>query len=240
MKYGLLGDIHSNIFALEAVLGELKKEGVDGYYHVGDVVGYGAQPKECLAKLREIRCHVVCGNHDAAVVGTLDDAYFNPFAREAVLWTRSVLSEDEKRYLARLPMISFFPDFSLVHGTPYEPEMYHYLQSIPEAERSFEALDRPLAVVGHSHVPVAFFGGKTVSYSLDPVVPVDPKGRTLANIGSVGQPRDDDPRAAYAVYDTAKHVLTIKRVAYDVEAAAESILAAGLPEILGERLRWGR
>lgn len=247
MRYGLLGDIHANLFALDAVLEAMSREGIDRYVHVGDVVGYGAQPAECLARLREIGCDIVCGNHDCAVAGRLDAAYFNPFAREAVEWTRATLSAADIRFLTALPFVRRYDAFVLVHGTLHEPEMFHYLQSIPEAERSLAVLDRPACFVGHSHVPVAFFGGPPgsggrvpVSYSLDPLVPVDPAGRTIVNIGSVGQPRDDDPRAAYAVYDTDAREVTIKRVAYDVEGAVKSILAAGLPEILGERLRWGR
>lgn len=240
MRYGLLGDIHSNRFALETVLKELKREGVDAYVHVGDVVGYGAHPSECIRILKEIGCMVVCGNHDCAVVGTLDTDYFNPFAREAIEWTRAALSEEERRFLADLPMVRRNDDFLLVHGTPHTPEQFRYLQSIPEAERSFAVLDRPVAFVGHSHVPVAFFDGPTVSYSLESEIPVDRAGRTLVNIGSVGQPRDDNPDAAYAIYDTGKGAVSIRRVAYDVEAAVQSILDAGLPEILGERLRWGR
>lgn len=240
MRYGLLGDIHANAHALSQVLDQMRTEGIDAFYHVGDVVGYGAQPAECLGLLRDIDCQIVCGNHDAAVVGTLGLDYFNPFAKEAVLWTRSVLSEADLAFLAELPLIRKFDDFTLVHGTPYAPEMFHYLQSLPEAERSFQVLDRPVCFVGHSHVPVAFFGGRSISYSLESEIHVDPAGRTLVNIGSVGQPRDDDPRAAYAIYDTGKQKVWIRRVEYDVNGAAEKILAAGLPEILGERLRWGR
>ena len=240
MRYGLLVDIHANAVALEKVVAAIRAEGVDAFHHVGDVVGYGAQPAECLQILRDLSCEVVCGNHDAAVVGTLELDYFNPFAREAVLWTRATLSQEDRDWLAALPLIRKGADFTLVHGTPYAPEMFHYLQSIPEAERSFQALDRPVCFVGHSHVPVAFFGGRSISYSLDPEITVEPEGRTLVNIGSVGQPRDDDTRAAYAIYDTEKKKVWIRRVQYDVDAAAAKILAAGLPEILGERLRWGR
>jgi diadenosine tetraphosphatase ApaH/serine/threonine PP2A family protein phosphatase len=243
MKYGILGDIHSNLSALRAVLDAFQKENVDQVLSVGDVVGYGAAPRECIALLREIGALVVKGNHDAACVGEIDILYFNNYAREAVRWTQSVLSEADARWLAALPMILDLDACSVAHGTYEKPELFDYIQSTTDADPSLDAMKRPVCFVGHTHVPVTLLRLKDdplrTAYTVDTEIDLAEAAKALVNVGSVGQPRDEDPRAAYAIYDTELDRVWIKRVAYDIEREAVRIRGAGLSSVLADRLFLG-
>ena len=243
MKYGILGDIHANLSALRAVLDRFKTHKVDRILSVGDVVGYGAAPSECIAILRELGARVVKGNHDAACVNELDLAYFNAYARTAVAWTRTQLSRDECAWLARLPLTLDLEDCSVAHGTYHRPERFDYVQGESDAEASLDRLPTPVCFVGHSHVPIAL-----VRLEDDPLRTARAEGcdidlsevrRALINVGSVGQPRDDDPRAAYGIFDADEQRVVIERVRYDIEAEARRIRAAGLPPVLADRLYHG-
>jgi predicted phosphodiesterase len=240
VKIVILGDIHANYSALSAVLSRVDADKTDACYCVGDLVGYGAEPSRVIEEVRRRGIVTVAGNHDHAVVRRLDPEYFNPFARASVFWTRDRLSPDELDYLAGLPLQLHTEHFTLVHGSVHEPEGFHYIQTLQDAEASFDCMVRPLAFIGHSHVPVSFFDGDPVRFSVTPRTPTDPSGKTIVNVGAIGQPRDEDPRAAYAVYDTKQQEVLLKRVSYDIEDAVRKILDSGLPEILGERLRFGR
>jgi predicted phosphodiesterase len=240
MKYAILGDIHGNLEALHAVLEDAQSEGVDEYICLGDVVGYGADPSACLQKIREIAKFTVAGNHDFAAVGKLNIEFFNAFARESALWTRNQLSDEEKEWLSNLKLVEYLEDFTVVHATVHSPELFEYIQTSYDAHLSFEELTTPLAFVGHSHVPVTFVQKKSVSFTLDPEIKLDGDHKTIINVGSVGQPRDENPDAAYAIYDTGERLVRIKRIEYDIAGAAHKIIEAGLPEILAERLHYGR
>lgn len=241
MKIGLFGDIHANLEALETVLSEMEKEGVELHLCLGDIVGYGANPRECLKRSRDLALMTVAGNHDYAIAGKLNIDFFNAYAKEAVLWTRDQLSKEEIQYLRELDLVHKHEDvLTIVHGTLNFPEMFDYIQTSYDAHLSLELLETPVCFLGHSHVPVAFFQGPTVSFTMDYDIDIDPNGKTLVNIGSVGQPRDENPKAAFAIYDTDKQKVEIRRVDYDIEKAARKIVDAGLPEILGERLKYGR
>lgn len=243
MRYALFGDIHANLEALEVVMAEYEKEGVDKYICLGDIVGYGANPKECLDWVREV-CKdnlVVAGNHDHAICGKLNIDFFNSYARQAVLWTREQLAEDDIEYLRSLELVHKLDDvLTIVHGTLNFPEMFDYITTSYDAHLTLELLDTPVCFLGHSHVPVTFFQGPTVTFSMEPEVDIRPDRKTLVNIGSVGQPRDENPKAAYALYDTELQKVWVRRIDYDIEKAGKKIIAAGLPEILAERLRYGR
>lgn len=243
MKYGILGDIHANLSALQAVLGALEKEHVGRILSVGDVVGYGAAPRECIRLLRAHDAVVVKGNHDAACVGELDILYFNNYARSAVRWTQSVLSEDDCRWLASLPMIANLEHCSVAHGTFHKPELYDYVQSTTDADPSLDAMPLPVCFVGHTHYPVTLLRLRDdplrTAYTEDTEIDLSESHRALINVGSVGQPRDEDPRAAYAIYDSDRERVWIKRVAYDIELEAARIRAAGLPSALADRLFLG-
>ncbi len=241
MKYAVISDIHANLEALEAVLEDIKKEGAEKCVCVGDVVGYGADPHECIARVREICPVCVAGNHDFATIEKTNIEFFNAYARQATLWTRQSITEEDRKYLEALPLVADVDDlFTLVHGTLYAPALFDYIQTTFDAYLSLQVLEKPLCFVGHSHVPISFFLDDAVTYSTEPVIRLKEGVKAIVNIGSVGQPRDDDPRAAYAVYDSDKGLIVIKRIEYDIEKAIKKVKDAGLPEILGERLRYGR
>jgi len=243
LLYCIFGDIHGNLEALEAVLADAQEQHAEAYVCLGDIVGYGANPRECIARVREVTDKTVAGNHDWAAVGRMDIEYFNLFAREAVLWTQNHLDDEQKTYLSRLPLTIELDRFTVVHSTPHRPELFGYIENAMAARLSFQALTSPLAFVGHSHVPVTFFyedDGEEIWYTQETEIPLGDFSKTIVNVGSVGQPRDDNPKAAYALYDTERQLVTIRRVEYDVETAKQKILDAGLPEVLAARLLIGR
>jgi len=240
LRYGIIGDIHSNLEALETVLAALEREGLDQTICVGDIVGYAACPSECLARIRELDIPSVAGNHDYAAVDKTSIEYFNPDARNATLWTREQLSNEDKDFLAALPLTMDFDDFVISHGTLHSPELFDYIQTVYDAHLSFQILEKSICFLGHSHVPITFFDDDPISYFMEPEIPLSESEKLLVNVGSVGQPRDQDPRAAYAVYDTDEQIIWIKRLEYDVQSVAEQILQAGLPTMNAERLAHGR
>jgi len=241
VKYCILGDIHGNLEALETVIEHAEKNGAERYVSVGDVVGYGANPKECVEKLRELECPTVAGNHDYAVTGKLDVEFFNSYAKSAVLWTRAQLNDGEMNWLKALRLVQVVNDnITLVHGSLNFPDMFDYIQTSYDAYLSLEALKTRLCFLGHSHVPVSFFSGPAVSYSLSQEIDLTGFEKALVNVGSVGQPRDENPKACCALYDEEEQLVTLTRLDYDIEKAASKIVAAGLPEILAERLHHGR
>lgn len=243
MRYGILGDIHANLSALETVLEAFDRESIDHVISVGDVVGYGAAPQKCIELVRSIGATVVKGNHDAACVDEIDVVYFNNYAREAVAWTQTILTRQEARWLAELPMTADLPHCSVSHGTLHQPELFDYIQSTTDADPSLDIMELPVCFVGHTHVPVALLrlhdDPLRTAYTVDRDVDLSEAYRALINVGSVGQPRDEDPRAAYAVFDTIEATVEIKRVDYDIEREAARIRAAGLPSVLADRLFLG-
>jgi len=243
MKYGILGDIHSNLSALDAVLARFRAEGVESILSVGDIVGYGAAPRECIARVRQIGAHVVKGNHDAACVGELDLRYFNNYAREAMRWTQGVVDEEQCEWLAGLEYTLDFEHCCLGHGTYHKPELYDYIQSTTDADPSLDVMPRSVCFVGHTHVPVTLMRLRDdplrTAYTTDVEIDLSEAEKALVNVGSVGQPRDEDPRAAYALFDSERQRVWIKRVEYDIELEARRIRAAGLPAVLADRLFLG-
>jgi predicted phosphodiesterase len=240
VRFAVIGDIHGNLEALEAVLSECESRDVDQFFCLGDIVGYGANPNECLKLIREIGALCVCGNHDHAVIGAQNLNYFNSHAREAVIWTARQLTDESKRWLKSLSLVQHLPDFSLVHGSLQSPELFNYVQTIKDAEYNFRQMDRPLLFLGHSHYPLACFDTSPMTYTLDPIIPLDLSVKTVINIGSVGQPRDENPCSCFAVYEVEECKVELVRVKYDVEKAAGKILAAGLPQTLAMRLPLGK
>lgn len=243
MKYGVLGDIHSNLSALESVLAALDREGVDLTLSVGDIVGYGAAPSECVSLLRERNVRAVMGNHDAACLQLLDTRYFNNYARAAVEWTRARLRDEDRQWLLSAPLVTHFEHCSLAHGTLFRPELFDYIQNPTDADPSLDVMPLPVCFVGHTHVPVTLLrlhdDPTRTAYTIESEVDVDEAARALVNVGSVGQPRDEDPRAAYAIFDSERGRVWIKRVEYDIHAEAQRIHAAGLPGMLADRLFLG-
>lgn len=239
MRYGVFGDIHSNLAAYRAVLDALEEEGVDGYLCLGDIVGYGADAAECVAITRDLKPLLVAGNHDYAVAGKLGLEYFNTQAQAAIVWTRRALSDQDIEWLGSLELLQVRDDITLAHGTVHDPAAFEYMQTPYDANLSFREMSTRTAFVGHSHIPVSFFDGMPITYSVRKRIDFGDR-ICIANPGSVGQPRDQDPRASYAVYDSDARILEIRRVEYDIGQTIGRILRAGLPVLLGERLRVGR
>ncbi|MDO5312042.1 MAG: metallophosphoesterase family protein [bacterium] len=241
--YAVLGDIHANIDALNAVLDDARAQGVTHFVCVGDVVGYNAAPAACIRAVRdELGCPCVRGNHDHYVSdpGT-NLADFHPSAAQVVEWTRSQLAADDVQWLHDLPLQKPVMGFMLVHATLDKPDHWGYVFENQQAEANFSYQYTPLCFHGHTHVPII--------YSNEPggVVHYQPRDFTLElgqrlfiNVGSVGQPRDGDPRASYVVYDMAARQVRFRRVAYDVQAAMARNRLAGLPEKCASRLEIGR
>lgn len=240
MKTAIISDIHGNFDALQAVLADLESEGAERLVCLGDVVGYGAEPRECVQTLIERDVLTVAGNHDYAAIGKTNINYFNAYAKEATLWTRKVCTDAEKDWLRGLPLVEHLDEFTMVHGTLYAPELFDYILTTYDAYLSLQLLEKPICFLGHSHVPINFVWDDVISFNYDRELELAPNTKMLVNVGSVGQPRDDNPDASYALYDGDAKKVLIRRVAYDVEAAAEKIRKAGLPGALGERLMVGR
>ena len=239
MRYAIISDIHANFDAFETVLKDIDSSQIDRTVCLGDVVGYGAQPRECIAALREREILTIAGNHDYAAIGKTNINYFNAYAKEATLWTRKVCSEEDKGWLKGLSLVEYLEDFTMVHGTLYAPELFDYILTTYDAYLSLQLLESSVCFLGHSHVPINFVWEEMISFNYDRDIALKPNVKMLVNVGSVGQPRDGDPRAAYAVYDTESGLLRHVRVTYDVEAAQSKILAAGLPPFLASRLAAG-
>ncbi len=226
MRYAVLSDIHGNLEALEAVLRRLESEGIESYISLGDIVGYGADPSECIRLVRSLNpLFSIAGNHDWGVAGTFDLGGLSADARTAALWTREKLERPEMEYLKSLPVTYGDKNFTLVHGSLVKPEEFDYILTKSDAIASMRLMTGPLLFVGHSHAPAV--------YSLEG------GSKRIVNTGSVGQPRDRDPRASFVIYDDDTADIRTIRVDYDIEKARKKIIDAGLPAFLGNRLREG-
>jgi len=240
LRYGVFADVHSNLEAWDVVARALSEEKIDKYVCVGDIVGYGADPGECIDRVRSLDPIVVGGNHDWAAVGKTDTSYFNPYAREAVLWTQEKLEQEKKDYLSSLELLKEIEDFTVVHGTLDEPQEFKYIQDLYSARSSFELLEKSILFVGHSHVPFILAKDEEIEYISSREAKLSSGKKYLVNVGSVGQPRDGNPRACYVIYDTEARMIEIKRLEYDIKGAQAKITEAGLPRRLAERLAFGR
>lgn len=242
MKTGILSDIHGNLAALEAVLALMKDRGVTRFVCCGDVVGYGPDPNRCIEAIRSLHAVCVAGNHDYGAVGKTSIRAFNDSAATAVLWTRSKLSVVNRVYLENLPLTERLDPLLIVHASPSEPEEWVYLASLAEAEEEMEFYPDRVCLVGHSHLPfvVERLPGRRAQLVTEDSFELKPDARYLVNVGSVGQPRDGDPRACVVIYNSRTGVLSFHRVEYDVAAVQKKMGAAGLPQALADRLAKGR
>jgi len=243
MRYAIIADIHSNLEALETVLDDIeKKGGFDELWCLGDIVGYGPDPCECIALLSKYNHLSVAGNHDWAAIGKMDTDDFNPSAAAACQWTTMQLGDTEKEYLNNLPQILEKEDFTLVHGSPREP-IWEYLVSASSAWQNLSVLRTKYCLTGHSHQAMVFefddMGYCTSHVFTDNAVLQLKSNSIFINPGSVGQPRDLDPRASYAIYDTEKQQVINHRVTYDIHTTQEKMKAHGLPVRLISRLSYG-
>jgi predicted phosphodiesterase len=241
VKIAVISDIHGNYDALEAVLEDIDQQGgVTKIFCLGDIIGYGAQPNECTVKVLELGCICVAGNHDFASVGKLSFEFFNTYAKKSAVWTKETLNKENIAWIQGLSYLKEVDAFTLVHGTPFSPEMFHYISTLNDAKVSFEEMKGEICFVGHSHVPIVFFDTNPISYVVKDEIKISRKEKMIVNVGSVGQPRDENPKSCYAVYDSEEGTIKLIRVKYDLDAAYNKIVKAGLPEILAARLREGR
>lgn len=241
MRVAVLSDIHANLRALEAVLADVDALAPDEIWCLGDTVGYGASPNQCCASIRARADVMLCGNHDLAVVGTLDLAEFSGEAAVAARWTQTVLEDEHRTWLGSLDPQLALPQVELFHASPRDP-VWDYVLSEHVARASLDLTTAPLVLVGHSHVALALtLAGDGVEGGLAAAgAELDlASGRWLANPGSVGQPRDGDSRAAWLLVDFGAKRAAFRRIVYDVEGAQADIRAAGLPEALAGRLAYG-
>jgi diadenosine tetraphosphatase ApaH/serine/threonine PP2A family protein phosphatase len=242
MRVAVVSDIHSNLHALEAALTAIEAEAPDELWCLGDLVGYGARPNECCAAIAERADLCLAGNHDLVVLGTLDMADFAGEAAAAAQWTRDVLDEDARAFLAPLEPQAKREGVALYHGSARDP-VWEYVLSSEAAWWTFQAATEPLVLVGHSHVPltISLDGDALNGGVADDGVEVELSDkRWLLNPGSVGQPRQGDPRAAYLLLDLDAQRATFRRAEYDVERSQREIREAGLPELLAARLPLGQ
>lgn len=246
-KIAVFGDIHANLEALQAVLADAEQEGCGSTMAcLGDIVGYNANPAECLARVRELGCPTVKGNHDYEAISTRDLLGMNPVATMALSWTREQLSEEDKEWLKRLPYvrenIAELNNITIVHATMDRPMRWEYILNASDSSFSFQKQATQLCFHGHTHVPRFFIknaDGK-ITQSNEPEIVMEPGKMYFVNPGSVGQPRDGDWRASYAVYTPEWNHIAIRRVEYDIAETQRKIREAGLPERLAERLAAGR
>lgn len=242
MKYLIIADIHSNLEAFEAVLEDTENHGGFGHtWCLGDVVGYGPDPGPCIKLLRQLDPLCVCGNHDLAAVGKIDVGDFNSGAAKANRWTAGQLSGEDKVFLSGLCELAVEDDFTIVHGSPRQP-VWEYIAHTITAEDNFRRFDTRFCMAGHTHVPYLFTSdGVEVNGSIlrDGDMLVLGDNRLIINPGSVGQPRDRDPRASYAIFDAEEMVLHNYRVTYDVTSTQQKMQRAGLPDFLVSRIAWG-
>ncbi len=242
MRYAIIADIHSNLEAFTAVLEDMEQRGsITEIWCLGDIVGYGPDPHRCLKLLRQYRHVCVAGNHDWAAIGKLDTASFNPDAAAACHWTARHLQAGDLKYLGKLPPTIEKEGFTLVHGSPREP-IWEYLISASLAVENFNFLKSPYCLVGHSHVPLIFReedGTCSASQFLPNIRLVLGRSRLIINPGGVGQPRDGDPRASYAIYDDEAGVINLHRIPYDIATTQDKMMKGGLPVRLAVRLEHG-
>ena len=243
MRYAIIADIHSNLAAFTAVLDDIKHQGeTEEVWCLGDIIGYGPDPRQCIELLRQRNHTAVAGNHDLAVTGKISTFDFNPEAAAACHWTAEQLSPEDIDYLSSLPLVLQKDDFTLTHGSPREP-VWEYLLSTSAAEENFAYFQSQFCLVGHSHVPLVFEYNEAHTCCLSEF-PIDAeialaKNRLIINPGGVGQPRDGDPRASYAIYDSETRTIRHHRIPYDIETTQVKMREYGLPMRLATRLSYG-
>lgn len=242
MKIGLISDIHANLEALEAVLNGLQAESVDRIICLGDLVGYNADPEACIERIQS-ECEVtLAGNHDFGATGKYSTEFFNEAARKALAWTKEKISPEHKQYLENLPLQFVDGDIMGVHASPDEPGHWHYVHSMQDAKEAMKAIPAPICFIGHTHIPGVFTmdPNENVGMEFEPTFYFEPGKKVLINVGSVGQPRDGDPRACYGILNAGEGTYQMKRCSYPIERVQEKMAAEGLPENLILRLAIGK
>jgi predicted phosphodiesterase len=240
MRFAVFGDIHANLEALEAVLADAEAHQCTHYVCLGDVVGYNANPHECVEIIRKLECPVVKGNHDeqASIESGMEN--FNPLAEEAINWTRENLTEEDKKWLRDLRLVRQVRDFTIVHATLDTPHKWGYVFNQLDAAASFNYQHASICFYGHTHAPRAYIRDGTVKGIPLDKLRIEPNKKYFINVGSVGQPRDGDWHAAYCIFSVEEQTVQLRRIEYDIHTAQDKIVAAGLPQRLADRLALGK
>jgi len=240
MRIAIFGDIHANLEAFEVVLADAREQGCTSYICLGDVVGYNANPRECLEIVQSLKCPVVKGNHDDYASSDSSLESFNPLAEVAIQWTRDQLTPSERFWLGGLPLIAKISGFTVVHASLDDPAGWGYVLNQLDAAASFSKQSTDLCFFGHTHTPRAYIkDSSVVGLPFDQLI-LEPGKKYFVNAGSVGQPRDGDWRAAYVVFDQEKRLIQLRRLRYDLAKTQGKILKAGLPTRLADRLAFGK
>ncbi len=240
MRIALFGDIHANYEALQAVLEDANAQSCDKYLCLGDVVGYNADPVACLEMVREMGCPVIKGNHDEDASANHPLDALNPVAAAALMWTREQLTEEQRTWLRRLRMVRQVENFTVVHSTLDQPANWNYVTNKFDAMSNFSYQFTQVCFHGHTHVPRVFVKTQRVQEEPAESIAVEDGAKFFINVGSVGQPRDGDWRACYAIFDVPSRTVVFRRVEYDLPSTQRKILDADLPPMLAERLADGR
>jgi predicted phosphodiesterase len=240
MKYAIIADIHGNLEAFQVVLQDIEKQKCTHVACLGDVVGYNANPKECLDTIRAMNIPCVKGNHDEFCSSDTPMEGFSPHAAEAGNWTRAQLTEDDRKWLRDLKFLRLVSNFTIVHATLDAPQRWGYVFDKLAAAASFTYQNTAVCFFGHTHVPVAFIRDSVVRGGTYSKFRVEPGRKYFVNVGAVGQPRDGNPKAAYVIYDVDEGSIELRRLEYDIPTAQKKILAAGLPPRLAARLADGK
>ena len=235
MAIAVISDIHGNLEALSTALGYIDEHGIKDIYCLGDVVGYGPNPNECIEIVRQ-RCNVVLmGNHDYAAIGLARIEYFNQFAKMATYWTMERLTKANQEFLKQLPFIYQTDNMIFVHAAPSNPSHWYYILSVEDARMEMESFKQNVCFVGHSHVPVIYTEDKAIKSDIK----IEHNQKYIVNVGSIGQPRDGDPRLSFVIYEPNDGALKYIRLNYNVEKTYQKIIKSGLPTFLAERLLKG-
>ncbi len=256
MKYAIFSDIHSNLESFDTMLKFCSTLQINFYLCCGDIVGYGPNPNECVENIKSLtNAYILCGNHDVAVIGKKDIEWFNPYAKQAILWTKTVVTQENLQYLATLiPMYKFNDNITLVHGSPREP-VDEYIISYLECLDNIDKFFTKICFIGHTHIPFIFEYISCVNeISVTPqvrfikvvvkkesfVYELNPLAKYIINVGSVGQPRDGDPRCCFTVYDEKNNKISFYRLEYDIKKTQKKMMKYNLPIMLIQRLSFGR
>ncbi|MFC1553808.1 metallophosphoesterase family protein [candidate division KSB1 bacterium] len=240
MKIALISDVHSNLEALQTCFEYIDSNNdIEKTIFLGDLIGYGADPDNCILLVKEKTDSGIIGNHDCAVIEKTDIEYFNSFALEAVFWTRNNISEESRTFLISLPYTLNDNGTLFVHGTPGNPEIWDYILNWQSASLEFDNFEENICFVGHSHVPGIYSSENKIQHDSG-VVELNRDDKYIINVGSVGQPRDGDPKLSFGIFDTDTWTIEIIRLEYDIETAGKKIINAGLPDALCKRLFRGR
>lgn len=242
MRYAIISDIHGNLEAFKIVLRELEKEHVDKIFCLGDIVGYGPNPNECIELVRK-NCEIILtGNHDYACIEQTELKYFNRFAKQAIEWTVANLSKKNLSFISELPYDESIEQFFLVHANPHTPESWDYILSIDDAIFNFSKFDEQICFIGHSHRPIIYIENNNQKYTASDERELDihQDCRYIINVGSVGQPRDNNPAAAFGIIDTTTQTYELVRVGYNIEETYKKMISSDLPVFLADRLLTGK